>query len=223
MIITIDGPSGTGKSTVAKTLASRIGFVFFDTGAMYRAVTYKLLKEQISLTDTEHITSLLKDLSFKIETVGQEKRYFLGEEDVTTQIRTQQVTRHASEVSALPVIREALVALQRRFASGINAVFEGRDMGTVVFPNADLKVYLTAIPEIRAERRFREFLFKHPSEAENLTKQQVLEDILRRDTIDSTRENSPLCQAENAHLIDTTHLTVDEVVDKILALLLHIQ
>lgn len=223
MIITIDGPAGTGKSTVAQTLAQRIGFVFFDTGAMYRAVTYKLLKEQISLTDKERIASLLQHISFRIETAGHDKKYFIGDEDVTAQIRSQQVTRHASDVSALPVVREALVSLQRRFAEGTNAVFEGRDMGTVVFPAADLKIYLTASPEIRAERRFREFVFKHPSEAENLTKQQVLEDLLRRDAIDSGREHSPLCQADDAHLIDTSGFTIDQIVDKILALLLHIQ
>lgn len=219
MIITIDGPAGTGKSTVAKRLAEQLGIVFFDTGAMYRAVTYSILKDQINLEDKERIASLLKDFDFRIESVGHEKRYFVSNEEVTLPIRSQLVNKHVSEVAALAVVRDALSSLQRRFAESVDAVFEGRDMGTAVFPHADYKFFLTASPEVRAERRFREFLFKHPSEAENLTKQQVLEDLLRRDSYDSNREHAPLCAAEDAHQIDTSHLTIDEVVAKILILL----
>lgn len=215
MIITIDGPAGTGKSTVAKLLANRIGFIFFDTGAMYRAVTYTLLKEGIAFTDQKKVADLLKGFSFRIVTHGQDKHYFVGKEEVTNEIRSQNVTKHVSEVAALPAIREALVVLQRRFAHDSNAVFEGRDLGSVVFPDANLKIFLTAKPEIRAERRFREFVFKHPSEAENLTKQQVLEDILRRDVHDSTRQHSPLKAADDAKIIDTSDLSIEEVVEQI--------
>lgn len=215
MIITIDGPAGTGKSTVAKLLATKTGFVFFDTGAMYRAVTFMLLKEHIPFTDKEPIEELLKNFEFRIETQGSDKKYFIGQEDVTHEIRSQEVTKHVSEVAALAAVRDALSELQRRFAHDVNAVFEGRDLGSVVFPDADLKVFLTANPEIRAERRFREFVFKHPSEAENLTKQQVLEDLLRRDSYDSSREHAPLKIPENAHIVDTTELSAEEVVEQV--------
>lgn len=215
MIVTIDGPAGTGKSTVARLLASKIGFVFFDTGAMYRAVTFELLKDKIDFSDTNTISCMLQNFCFRIETHANEKRYFIGSMDVTDEIRSQQVTKHVSEVAALPAVREALVLLQRRFSEGINAVFEGRDLGSVVFPNAELKIFLTASPEIRAERRFRELVFKHPSEAENMTKQQVFEDLLRRDSYDSSRQHSPLRPADDAIILDTSDFSIEEVVEKI--------
>jgi cytidylate kinase len=135
--------------------------------------------------------------------------------DVTEEIRSQIVTKHVSEVSALAPIREAMVQLQRRFSEGINSVFEGRDLGSVVFPHAELKIFLTASPEVRAERRFRELVFKHPSEAENMTKQQVFEDLLRRDSYDSSRQHSPLRPADDAVIVDTSDLAIEEVVEKI--------
>lgn len=215
MIITIDGPSGTGKSTVAKLLAEKTGFVFFDTGAMYRAVTYSLLRQEIAFNDKIKISELLKNFVFRIETHASEKRYFVGNEDVTSEIRSQMVTKHVSEVAALLVVRESLVQLQRRFAEDVNAVFEGRDLGSEVFPDAELKIFLTAELDVRAERRFRELVFKYPSEAENMTKQQVLDDILRRDLHDSTREHSPLRAAKDAIIIDTSHNSIGEVVENI--------
>jgi cytidylate kinase len=177
------------------------------------------VKDNIPFTDKEQIAASLIHFPFRIETLMQDKRYYVGDEEVTDHIRAHNVTRYVSEVSALPEVREALVELQRRFAAETDAVFEGRDMGTDVFPDADLKVFLTAAPEVRAERRFREYVFKHPSEAENLSKQQVLEDILRRDAYDSSREHSPLRPADDAHIIDTSGFTIDEVVEQILALL----
>lgn len=218
MIITIDGPAGTGKSTVAKMLASKIGFVFFDTGAMYRAVTFQLLKDAIDFCDKSKISQMLQGFNFRIETHLGEKHYYIGSQEVTEDIRSQLVTKNVSEVSALAAVREAMVLLQRRFSEGINAVYEGRDLGSVVFPKADLKIFLTASPEIRAERRFREFVFKHPAEAENMTKQQVFEDLLRRDSFDSSREISPLKPADDAIILDTSDLTIDEVVDEIFTL-----
>jgi len=219
MIITIDGPSGTGKSTIAKLLAERLGFVFFDTGAMYRALTYQILKEHIPLDDQDKISALLRDFNFRIETLSNEKKYYVGDEEVTEQIRSQKVTKHVSEVAALQVVRDSLVHMQRRFAENSDSVFEGRDMGTVVFPNAQLKIYFTASSEIRADRRYHEFLSKHSAEAHHLTKQQVHEDIIRRDAYDSSRQISPLRPAEDAYLLDTSHLTIDEVVEHILSLL----
>lgn len=223
MIITIDGPSGTGKSTVAKLLANKTGFTFFDTGAMYRAVTYTLLKKEIPFTDKEAIADLLKNFDFRIETHGSEKKYFVGKEEVTSEIRTPFVTKHVSEVAALLVVRDALSLLQVRFAQDTNAVFEGRDLGSVVFPSAELKIFLTASIDVRAERRFREFVFKYPSEAENMTKQQVLEDLLRRDQYDSTREHAPLKAADDAITIDTSDSTIEQVVEKIFQLYLDLQ
>ena len=216
MIITIDGPAGTGKSTVARLLAERIGYTFFDTGAMYRAVTHVLLESKIPFTEKARIEEVLASFDFRIESHDGERHYYVGKKDVSNAIRTPLVTKHVSEVAALLVVREAMVVLQRRFAEGVNAVFEGRDLGTVVFPNAELKIFLSASLEVRAERRFRELLFKRPSEAENLTREQVMQDIMRRDQQDMTRTHSPLKPAEDAKIIDTSHLSIEEVVEEIL-------
>ncbi len=217
MIITIDGPAGTGKSSIARLLAENIGYTFFDTGAMYRAVTYVLLDRKIPFTDKGQIEELLAYFDFRIETSAGEYHYYVDNKDVSHPIRSPLITKHVSEVAALAVVREKMVILQRRFAENGHSVFEGRDLGTVVFPNAELKVYLTASAEIRGERRFRELLFKRPSEAENLTKEQVTQDILRRDLQDSTRSESPLKIADDAKVIDTSFMTIEEVIGAILA------
>lgn len=218
MIITIDGPAGTGKSTVARLVAERIGYTFFDTGAMYRAVTYALLDRKIPFTDKARIEELLAHFDFRIETSGGEHHYYVDNRDVSHAIRSPLVTKHVSEVASLLVVRQTMVLLQRRFAEKGNAVFEGRDLGTVVFPNAELKIFLTASPEVRAERRFRELLFKRPSEAENLTKEQVMQDIMRRDLQDSTRSHSPLKPADDAKIIDTSSMSIEQVIETILQL-----
>jgi CMP/dCMP kinase len=219
MIITIDGPSGTGKSTVAKRLADHLGVMYFDTGAMYRALTYQILCDHIDISDTQRIERLLERFSFRIVSEQGHKRYYVGDQEVTTHIRTPEVTKHVSEVSALSMVRQHLVEIQRRFASQGDAVFEGRDMGTVVFPQAELKVFLTARSQVRAERRYKEFVGKNPALAERLTPVQVQAEIEARDQYDSTREISPLKQAEDAILIDTSDLTADEVVQLIITLL----
>lgn len=218
MIITVDGPAGTGKSTVAKKVADRLSFTFFDTGAMFRAVTLVIQNQHIPYSDEERIEQLLKHFHFRIETTAGQKRYFVGNQEVTNEIRSQIVTRHVSEVAALKVVRDSLKNLQRRFATDCNAVFEGRDMGSHVFPQAELKIFLTASKEVRAERRFRELLLSHPSEAENMTLQQVFDDLVRRDQFDSSRELAPLRPAEDALVIDTSDLSIEEVVEKIIQL-----
>lgn len=215
MKITIDGPAGTGKTTVAKKVAEKLGFSYFDTGAMYRAVTYKILQEKISLSDKKQLLPFLENFQFQIKTEKQQKRYFVEKEDVTEVIRSATVTKNVSKVSALPEVREAIVKMQREFAKTGNAVFEGRDMGTVVFPKAELKIFLTARPAVRAERRYLEIKHKIGS----YTQEEIMKDILERDHYDTHREISPLKQAEDAHLIDTSDLSIDEVVEKIVSLI----
>jgi cytidylate kinase len=216
MIITIDGPVATGKSTIAKELAESIGFIFFDTGAMYRSLTFGILKNQINLDDREQLQAYLDRFQFDIKVTHHERHYFVEKEDVTKQIRGEEVTSAVSRVSAIQQVREKLVAIQRELAEGVNAVFEGRDMGSVVFPQAALKIFLTGRNEIRAQRRYDEIISKYPEEAKKLTLEKCLEEIIKRDNYDSNREHSPLCQAEDAFVIDTSDLTIDEVVYKIL-------
>lgn len=218
MIITIDGPVGTGKSTIAKKLAESIGYIYFDTGAMYRTLTYGVLKENIDLSDMEQLDAFLKTFPdmFDIKVIQKERRYFYGEEEVTHKIRQREVTSLVSEISAIKEIRDLLISLQRELSIGVNAVFEGRDMGSVVFPDALLKVFLTGRNEVRAKRRFDEFKAKYPKEMESLTFEECLEDINKRDAQDMTRENSPLIQAKNALIVDTSDLSIEEVVFRIL-------
>lgn len=216
MIITIDGAIGTGKSTVAKRLASEIGFIFFDTGAMYRCLTYGIIKKNINIDDPAALAEFLKDFTFEIKIKRGDRYYFVDGEDITLKIRGREVTSMVSKVSAFPAVREKLVALQRDWAVGVNAVFEGRDMGTVVFPDAQLKIFLTGRPEVRAARRLAELKAKFPEEAEALTLDGLLEEINMRDEQDSNREISPLKQAEDACVIDTSDLTIEEVIIKIL-------
>lgn len=221
MIITIDGPSGTGKSTVAKRVAEKLGFAYFDTGAMYRALTYIILQKGMRVAGDDAMGELLKHFTFRIVPKNGKKHYFVGEEEVTDAIRSPEVTKKVSEVSALPFVRTHLVDLQRRFGEQGNAVFEGRDIGTVVFPEAELKVFLTASSQVRAERRFKELVEKDPSIEASLTLAQVHKELVARDTYDSTREVSPLRQAEDAVLIDTSNMSVDAVVEAIIKLLKH--
>jgi cytidylate kinase len=216
MIITIDGPVATGKSTVAKKLAESIGFIYFDTGAMYRMLTYGVIKHNVDLNNPQQLTNFLDSFRLDIKVVRHERHYFFEDEDITSKIRWAEVTSMVSIVSSYKPIRDKLVAIQRELSEGVNAVFEGRDMGTVVFPDATLKIYLTGRPEIRAKRRFQEFQEKYPNDTKDLTLEQCLIEITQRDTIDSKREHSPLHQAKDAFIIDTSDLTLDEIVYKIL-------
>lgn len=216
MIITIDGPIATGKSTIAKKLASAIGYIYFDTGAMYRAFTYSLLKNKINLDNPGELGQFLSDFQFDIKVRRGEKRYFVGEEDVTDAIRQDSVTSQVSRVSANVQVREKMVQLQRELAQGVNAVFEGRDMGTVVFPEAQIKVFLVGRDDVRAKRRFDEMKAKYPEESKDLTLEKCLEDLKARDDYDSKRDISPLRKAPDALELDTSDLSLDEIVYKIL-------
>lgn len=216
MIITIDGPIATGKSTIAKKLAEEIGFIYFDTGAMFRSLTYAILRDKVDFHNPEILEEYLDKFDFDVVIELGNKKYFVGNEDVTLQIRSEPVTTLVSEISAIGMVREKMKEVQREFAIGVNAVFEGRDMGTTVFPYAEIKIFLTGRPEVRAKRRFDELKMKFPEETKDLTLEKTLEEISRRDTYDSTRKISPLRQAENAFVIDTSDLSTDEIVFKIL-------
>jgi len=214
MIITIDGLSATGKTTVARLVAQKLGWHYFDTGAMYRAVTYALLQQKISLGESEKLKELLDNFKFEVRSEDSKVRYFVDSEEVTKLIRTPEVNKKVSEVSAEPAVRELLVALQRDFGKSKKAVFEGRDMGTTVFPEAEVKVFLTARSTVRAERRYKELKDSFPDASEK----EVLDNLLHRDDFDASRKTSPLKQADDAHLIDTSDVTLDEVVEHILSL-----
>lgn len=216
MIITIDGKVATGKSTIAKRLAAAIGYIYFDTGAMYRAFTYGTIKHNINCDVIEDLKQYLEKFDFDIKVKHGDKRYFLDNEDVTDHIRQENVTDLVSKISANPVVREHLVQYQRELAKGVNAVFEGRDMGTVVFPDAQIKIFLTGSAEVRAQRRYDELTTKYPEQSKGLTFEKVLQDINSRDDFDSKREASPLKKADDAFEIDTSNLSIDEIVYKIL-------
>lgn len=218
MIITIDGPAATGKSTLAKRLAAAIGYIYYDTGAMYRALTYAILENNIDMQNEEELANFLKNFDFSIKIKHGERFYYVGDENVTVKIRQNEVTSQVSRISAHPKVREKLVELQREQSVGVNAIFEGRDLGTVVFPNADLKIFLTGRPEVRAKRRFDEMKSKYPEESKDLTLAQSMEDLMARDAYDSTRVTSPLKKAEDAYEVDTSDSTIDELIYKILEL-----
>ncbi|MEN9344356.1 MAG: hypothetical protein RLZZ453_1143 [Chlamydiota bacterium] len=213
--ITIDGPSGTGKTTVAKKVADALHFVYFDTGAMYRALTWWVMETQVSLEDAEGLSFVLNDFIFNIQEKDHKKHYFVGSVDVTESIRSREITARVSAVAALKQVRSHLLSIQHRFAEGQNAVFEGRDLGTVVFPKAQFKVFLTAEPRIRAERRLQELLLKDPIAIKGVSLEEVLEDLEKRDALDSTRQVAPLKCPEHAFVLDTSTLSIDEVVDRI--------
>ena len=210
MIIAIDGPAGAGKSTIAKKVADSLGYVYIDTGAMYRAFTYELLTSSISLSDIEEITKVLEktDIEFKNNEI------FLNNLNVTNEIRSKNVTANVSAVSAIPQVREKLVDLQRKIASESNSILDGRDIGTVVFPNAELKIFLTASVKIRALRRYNELIAKD----KNIDINEIEAEIEKRDKLDSSRETSPLIKAADAIEIDTSDLSIDEVANTILKL-----
>lgn len=218
MIITIDGPVGTGKTTIARKLAERLHFVHLDTGAMYRVATYALLQQGIDLADRGRLEKFLEGFDFAIKLEGREKRYLYAGVDVTDQIRGETVTASVSKVSAEQLVREKLVELQRKLGNNVDAVIEGRDIGTVVFPKAELKIYLTARPEVQAKRRYDELLEKFPDDHQELTFEKVLDSIKKRDLIDSTREISPLRKADDAFEVDTSDLSIEEVLGEILKL-----
>ena len=206
MIIAVDGPSAAGKSTIAKLLAEDFGIDYIDTGAMYRAVALKVIRTGIDASDKKMINDLLD--STDVDLVGSE--IFLDRENVTSLIRTNEISMQASKISQIPEVRQKLVALQRLMGERKSVVMDGRDIGSNVFPNADYKFFITASPEIRAERRQKELIER----GEDVPFEDLLADIKKRDTDDSERKLNPLVRTEDAILILTDNLSIKEALEK---------
>jgi len=207
MIVTIDGPAASGKGTVAKGVAVRLGFAYLDTGAMYRAVALAALRQGLSCDDSAGVVSMLPTIHIEMPP----DRVVLNGEDVTEAIRAPEVSQGASRVAAIPRVRAFLVPQQRRIAAGRDIICEGRDQGTVVFPDAPIKFYVTADVRTRAERRYRELVARGAA----TTLEREVAELIERDQRDSQRADGPLRQPPDAIVIDTTHLTPDEVLDRL--------
>lgn len=216
--IAIDGPAGAGKSTIAKAAAKQLGFIYVDTGALYRAVAYEMISGGISPSDKEQIIAKLGGFGagfFSLRFIDGVQHVFSGEKDVSDLIRTPEVSMGASTVSAIPEVRRFLFDLQRSIAAENNVIMDGRDIGTVVLPNADLKIFLTASAEVRAQRRFRELAEKPNCP----TFEQVLADIKQRDYNDMHRDVSPLKQADDAVLADTSELDLEGAIALVISMI----
>lgn len=211
MIVAIDGPAGAGKSTVAREIARRRGFQLVDTGAMYRAVALKAAEAGVDLHDQEAVSEVASALNFEFRFVGDENVTFCDDQQLAQEIRTAQVSRDASIVSAHPEVRRVLVDLQRQVGKARSSVLEGRDIGTVVFPDADLKLYITASAPIRARRRVEQM----NDEGQKASYERVLKEIVERDRRDMEREFSPLEKAQDAVEIDTSTMPIEEVIQRV--------
>ena len=216
MIVAMDGPAGTGKGTISKLIAERLGFTYIDTGAMYRCITLKMLDNDITLEDTDKIIDMFENTEITFKNENDEsgkliKKVFLDGVDVSEEIRTPRINEKCSPYSALSLIREKLVDLQRKLAVGNNVIMEGRDITTVVFPNAELKIYLDASPEERAKRRYKELIAK----GIETTYEETLESLNKRDYNDMHKPVGALKVAEDAVVVDTTNLGIEEVYEEI--------
>ncbi len=210
LIIAIDGPAGAGKSTVAQILAHRLHYNYIDTGAMYRAITWKIMRNNI-VNDVIAIGEIAKNIKINLTYINGKTTVFVDERDVTVDIRTPEVSRKVSEIAAIKSVRDAMLQLQRQLAGYGGVVMDGRDIGTHVLPNADVKIFLTASIKERAERRWRELLAK----GYEVRLEELEEEIAARDKNDCEREFAPLIQAADATLIDTTTLSIEEAVKEI--------
>lgn len=211
--VAVDGPAGAGKSSIAKAVAEEIGFIYVDTGALYRSVALYALENDL---DNDSLIASLYKINIRLKFINGSQHVILNEDDVSDKIRTSDVSMNASKVSALPEVRKYLFDLQKKIAAENNIIMDGRDIGTVVLPDADLKVFLTASAEERANRRFLEV------RDSNITYEKVLEEIKQRDYNDMHRDISPLRQADDAVLLDTTGMTIDEVKNKLKAMIAEI-
>ena len=210
-IVAIDGPAGAGKGTITKLVGEKLNLLNVDTGAMYRCVALKMFRENIGLEDLVEIEKVLQTIDINLVHENGNIKVFLDEEDVTDKIRTPEISKFVSPVSAIKIVREKMVELQRKFGEQKNIIMEGRDIGTEVFPNANVKIYLDATPEERARRR----VIQNQEKGIECEYEQILKDIKIRDERDSTREISPLKKAEDAILVDSTNMTIEEVVEEV--------
>lgn len=212
--IAIDGPAGAGKSTIAKRVSGELSFIYVDTGAMYRSIALYLLRKDISATDVEAVKVALEDIEIAIQYVNGEQHVLLNGEDVSGQIRMEEVGNMASKSSALPCVRAKLLELQKKLAREHDVVMDGRDIGTNILPDAQLKIYLTASVDTRASRRYKELIEK----GTDCDLEAIKKDIEQRDYQDMHRETAPLMQAKDAVYLDSSDMTIDQVVEKIKSL-----
>ena len=212
--IAIDGPGGAGKSTVARAVAAKMGIVYVDTGALYRTIGYYVRQKDIDPTDREAVGACLGNISIAISYVEGKQHVFLNGEDLGDNIRTPEMSMYASAVSAIPAVRAFLLDTQRDIAAKNSVIMDGRDIGTVILPNADVKIFLTASEECRAKRRYDELRAK----GQQVTLEDVLAEMNQRDKQDSTRDIAPTAAAEDAVLLDNTHMTFEQTVDAVIAL-----
>lgn len=215
-VVAIDGPAGSGKGTITKLIGEKLDLVTFDTGAMYRAISYYMIQNKIELSDNEKIEKMLKEIDIKLEFENRTQILYLNSQKLVLELRTKEVNNIVSQVSHIPAIRWAMVELQRNLAKGKNVIMEGRDIGTVVFPDANVKIYLDASAEERADRRLKQNLENGIS---NISYDEILENIKLRDYNDKTSDVAPLKQAEDAIYVDSSNLTIEQVVDKIVEII----
>lgn len=215
LVVTIDGPAGAGKSTVAKRLAVRLGYLYLETGALYRAVAWKVRGTGVDPSESQAVADLLTGTRMTMEPTDAQARVFVDSKDVTAEIRTPEISRIASVISAIPAVREWLLPLQRRIGASGGVVAEGRDLGTRVFAAADVKFFLEAGAEVRAARRHRELA----AAGQTVPLDQTREELETRDERDRSRDVAPLVPAPDAHVIDTSALDVDQVVDRMMAVI----
>lgn len=215
MNIAIDGPAGAGKSTIAKLLAAKLGILYLDTGAMYRAVGLKALNTGVDISDAAAVEKMLADTKIDVTQENGVQHVYLDGNDVSSAIRENAVSKAASDISAVPCVRYKMVELQREIASRCDTVLDGRDIGTFVLPNAEYKIFLTASAEERAKRRYAELKAK----GSTLTLEQIKDDIVKRDYNDSHRALAPLKKADDATEVDTTAMSIDDVVGRIYAII----
>ena len=211
MIVAVDGPAGSGKGTVTKRIEEELGFLNLDTGATYRCVALQTLREGLSLENDKEIIEIANNIDIKIDNTGDKDIILLNGEDVSKEIRTKEVTSIVSQISSIFPVREKMVEVQRDLAKGKNVIVEGRDIGTVVFPNADVKIYLDASEEIRAKRRYEE----NVQNGIDMTYEEVLENVKMRDYNDMHKPYGALKKADDAIVVDSTNLSIEEVVEKI--------
>ena len=209
LVVAVDGPAGAGKSTISKEIAKALNLEYIDTGAMYRALTLKVLEKGVNINDIDKILDILESCSIYFKN----NHVYLDGINVDKEIRENRISKYVSDIAKIKEVRCEMVKRQRQLSKESNVIMDGRDIGTVVLPHANFKFFITASPEVRADRRYKELLLK----GEKVTYEQVLKEIKTRDKIDSTREVAPLKKAEDAYEIDTTNMTIQEVVNKIIS------